>query len=194
MPAGFEDKNVVEHIFFFLITGKHLAPFWFVPTISIIYLFAPLLIRADRAMRPYYALPVLLGMSGALGRDGILNITHLGGYFSPVSKVIYLFPGYFFGMFCSRFREPVLQMVIVWGWPLILSAGAALIVGILAPNSIIQYIFLFQIITAIRMVYYLDIYTLLKSSIKYLMLELQASEYSFYMDIFYKLSKCSKTI
>lgn len=193
MPAGFEDKNVIEQIFIFLITGKHLAPFWFVPTISIIYLFAPLLIRADRAMWPYYASPVLLVMSAFLGRDGILNITHLGGYFSPVSKVIYLFPVYFYGMFCSRFRELVLQMVIVWRWPLILLAGAAFITGILAPNSIMQYIFLFKIITAIPMVYYLDIYfTKFLDKISYV--GTASFGISFYMDIFYKLSKCSKTI
>ncbi len=158
MPAGFEDKHIVMQIFLFLITGKHLAPFWFVPTISIIYVFAPLLIKADRAKWPYYALPPLLLMSAMLGRDGFLDITHLGGYFSPVSKVIYLFPIYFLGMFCSQFKDSVSRYVIAWHWPLLAVALAAFWAEVMLPDAPIEYIFVFKAITALLLVYYLDIF------------------------------------
>lgn len=158
MPAGFEDKHIAMQIFLFLITGKHLAPFWFVPTISIIYVFAPVLIAADRAKWPYYALPVLLVMSALLGRDGFQTITQLGGYFSPISKAIYLFSIYFFGMFCSQFRDQMARWVIAWHWPLLALALAAFWAEVMILDSIIEYIFVFKAITAVLLVYYLDLY------------------------------------
>ncbi len=158
MPVGFEDKHIAVQIFLFLITGKHLAPFWFVPTISIIYVFAPLLIAADRAKWPYYALPVLLVMSALLGRDGFLDITHLGGYFSPVSKAIYLFSIYFFGMFCSQFRDQMARWVINWHWPLLALAIAAFWAEVMLLDAAIEYLFIFKAVTAVLLVYYLDLY------------------------------------
>lgn len=157
MPAGFSDKHVIEQIFLFLITGKHLAPFWFVPTISIIYLFAPMLIRADRARWPYYALPILLVMSAFLGRDGFLTITQIGGYFSPISKAIYLFPVYFFGMFCSQYRDAIAPKVAAWHWPLLILAALAYWAGVIEPDASVKYIFIFKVITALLLVYYLDL-------------------------------------
>lgn len=50
---GFYDYSLGEQITYFLLTGKHLAPFWFVPTISIFYILAPALIIADRDKRIY---------------------------------------------------------------------------------------------------------------------------------------------
>ncbi|MEQ1889886.1 MAG: acyltransferase [Alphaproteobacteria bacterium] len=157
MPAGFENKHLVEQIFLFLITGKHLAPFWFVPTISIIYLFAPVLIAADRSRWPYFALPVLLVMSALLGRDGFLELTGLGGYFSPVSKAIYLFSVYFFGMFCSQFRAVIAKKIIVWHWPLLVLAVPAYLAAVMFPDATIKYIFVFKVISAVLLVYYLDL-------------------------------------
>ncbi len=158
MPAGFEDKHIVVQIFLFVITGKHLAPFWFVPTITIIYLFAPLLIIADRARWPYYALPILLVVSAMLGRDGFLEITQIGGYFSPISKAIYLFPIYFFGMFCSQFRDQIARWVITWHWPLLVLALAAFWAEVMILDATIEYIFVFKLITSLLLVYYLDLY------------------------------------
>lgn len=158
MPVGFEGKSVIEKIFLFLITGKHLAPFWFVPTISIIYLFAPLLIAADKVKWPYYALPALLFMSALLGRDGFLEITRLGGYFSSISKAIYLFPVYFAGMFCSQYRDAVGRKVAVWHWPILLAAMIAFLGQVNYPQAVIQYIFVFKVITSVLLVHYLNQY------------------------------------
>lgn len=158
MPDGFEDKHVIVKILLFLITGKHLAPFWFVPTISIIYLFAPLLIAADKARWPYYALPALLLMSALLGRDGFLEITHLGGYFSSISKAIYLFPVYFAGMFCSQYRAVMAQKIATWHWLMLLAAMIAFWGQVNYPQALIQYIFVFKMITSVLLVHYLNNY------------------------------------
>lgn len=158
MPPDFESRHIIEKIFLFLITGKHLAPFWFVPTISIIYLFAPALIKADRAKWPYYALPVLLILSCFLGRSGFLDLTGISGYFSPISKVIYLFPAYYFGMFCSKFKKEIAERVISFRFTLIIIAAASYWAQVMLPNGLIEYIFIFKISSAMLLVHYLDIY------------------------------------
>ena len=158
MPVGFYEKTLPEQVLLFLLTGKHLAPFWFVPTISLIYLIAPILIAADRAKWPYAFLPPLMILSALLGRDGFLEITQIGGYYSPVSKAIYLFSIYYFGMFCSRFREAVTAQIRFWQWPLLAIAAGAYWVRVAELDSSIEYIFVFKACTAILFVYYLDLY------------------------------------
>ena len=91
-----------EQVFFFLITGKQLAPFWFVPTIALFYIIAPLLIRADRARTIYWFLPVFMCISFVLGRDGA---------YGPINKAVYLFSVYLFGMFASRYHDQMLAVV-----------------------------------------------------------------------------------
>lgn len=87
---------VWEQVALFLLTGKHLAPLWFVPTITIFYLAAPLLLWIDRRATVLYWLIVpLLMLSIYLGRDGP---------YGPIDKAIYLLPIYLMGMAFSHFQ------------------------------------------------------------------------------------------
>lgn len=97
MWGWFYALPVWQQICLFLLTGKHLAPLWFVPTITLFYLVAPLLLTLDRkAPKMYWLILPLWMLSIYLGRDGP---------YGPVDKAIYLLPVYLAGMAFSHFYE-----------------------------------------------------------------------------------------
>jgi peptidoglycan/LPS O-acetylase OafA/YrhL len=159
MPTGFYDLPIVAQVVLFLATGKHLAPFWFVPTISLIYLLASLLLAADNRKWPYFLLPGLLILSTFLGRDGIQIITGWGGYASPISKAVYLFSPYCLGMFCGRYHQEVLSYVRRWQVPLLAIAAASLAAHLGQFTTVIKFEFIFKITTALLILYYLSVFS-----------------------------------
>lgn len=114
--APWGDAPVWHQVLMYYITGRHLAPLWFVPTISLFYIAAPLLLLADRKARwTYWVLPVWILVSAHIGRDA---------FWGPLGKAIYLFPAYFGGMFVSRYRDEVEAVVRKWLWPLVAVCAA----------------------------------------------------------------------
>lgn len=110
MWSWFYDLPVWEQVGLFLLTGKHLAPLWFVPTITLFYLAAPLLLWADRHMpRLYWLILPLLVLSTWLGRDGPNG---------PIDKAIYLLPAYLLGMAFSHYKVQGMALVQRWWWAL----------------------------------------------------------------------------
>lgn len=95
MWRWFYDLPAWQQVGLFYLTGKHLEPLWFVPTIALYYLAAPLLLALDRRPMFYWVIPLLVILSVELGRDGA---------WGPVNKAIYLLPAYLFGMAFSHFR------------------------------------------------------------------------------------------
>lgn len=89
---GFYENSTVVQVILFYLTGKHLAPLWFVPMISIFYLLGPLLVKADRGKWFYYLLPGFILLSCIVGR----------GY--PQESFVHFFSVYLLGMFCSRYK------------------------------------------------------------------------------------------
>jgi len=115
MWPWFYQLPVWEQVGLFLITGKHLAPLWFVPTISLFYLMAPLLLWIDRSVpRLYWMIIPLLILSTYLGRDG----PH-----GPLDKAIYLLPAYLMGMAFSHHKEQGMALVQRWWWALLACAA-----------------------------------------------------------------------
>ena len=101
--SGFYDMPVWEQVFFFLITGKHLAPLWFVPTITLFYLAAPLFLYVDRKfVRGYWAILPLLVLSAYIGRGGQLGPLNFAGYLLPV---------YLLGMAFSHYKDAAAGLV-----------------------------------------------------------------------------------
>ena len=97
MWSWFYSLPVWQQVSLFLLTGRHLAPLWFVPTITLFYLAAPLLIAIDRrAPKLYWIILPLWALSIYIGRDGPLG---------PIEKAIYLLPVYLLGMAFSHWRE-----------------------------------------------------------------------------------------
>lgn len=121
MWSWFYDLEIWQQVVLFMLTGKHLAPLWFVPTIALFYLAAPLLIWMDRkAPLGYWLIVPLLALSTYLGRDGP---------YGPIDKAIYLFPVYLLGMAFSRYKEGAMSLVGRY-WPLLSMIAAVSAVAV----------------------------------------------------------------
>ena len=90
-------KPVWLQIIYFYATGAHMAPMWFIPMITIFYLIAPLLIKADKTNWFYYCLPAFFLISHFIGRGMVIN------------NFVHFFSAYIFGMFCSRYKITINQ-------------------------------------------------------------------------------------
>lgn len=112
MWPWFYQIPVWEQVTLFLLTGKHLAPLWFVPTITLFYFAAPLLLWIDRKVpRLYWLIVPLLALAIYLGRNG----PH-----GPIDKAIYLLPVYMLGMAFSHFQAQA-EVLVARAWiPLLL--------------------------------------------------------------------------
>lgn len=87
-----------QQIGWFLITGGHLLPLWFVPMITLFYIIAPLLIFMDRHPVYYWVLPFLVILSVLVPRDQLADIPRMFAHFLSV---------YVFGMFFSRYDDKI---------------------------------------------------------------------------------------
>jgi probable poly-beta-1,6-N-acetyl-D-glucosamine export protein len=81
-----------------LLTGKHLEPLWFIPTLVLLFLAAPLLLAIDRRPRLYLLLPALLLLAAYVGPNGPTGPLHKSLFFAPV---------YLAGMWVSRYRARI---------------------------------------------------------------------------------------
>lgn len=91
--AGFYDNSTLEQIALFYLTGKHLAPLWFIPMIFIFYIVAPLLVIADKNKAIYYCLPLFILLSCFISRG------------LPPQSFLHFFSAYLLGMYCSKFKS-----------------------------------------------------------------------------------------
>ena len=92
---GFYNDPIWLQVIYFYITGLHLAPFWFIPVITIFYLVSPGLFFAGRSKFFYYVLPVFVLVSCFVGR----------GESSPFISFVHFFSVYSLGMFFSRYKD-----------------------------------------------------------------------------------------
>lgn len=123
---NFYDQPIWKQVVEFLLTGAHLAPFWFIPTIIIFYVAAPVMHRAFSSSVSYAVLPLLLLVGAIVPR----------GSHEPLQSFIHFLPVWVLGMACSRFQEKVNQILekIFWLLPLIvlLLFGAEIV---MAPGT-----------------------------------------------------------
>lgn len=88
-----------EQMLFFFGTGKHLAPLWFIPMMTLFIFAAPLFVWIDRKKLYPVLLPVTLTLAAILGRDS------LPGLWNVFGKALFMLPAYLAGMCFSRHRE-----------------------------------------------------------------------------------------
>lgn len=88
-----------EELLFFFLTGKHLAPLWFIPMMTLFIFSAPLFIWIDRKNLYPVLLPVTLSLAVMLGRDSAPGLWNVFG------KALFMLPAYLAGMYFSRHRE-----------------------------------------------------------------------------------------
>lgn len=157
MAQGFAEASIPTQIFLLMVTGKHLAPLWFVPTIFLIFLITPLLLRADALRWPYLLLIVLMPLSAWLGRDGVLTLFGLDGNWSALSKAAYLLSSFMFGMMCSRYHVQVMALVAQWKWPL-LAATVVAYVHAVATSTVLysQSLYVFKMLCVPLLLYALQ--------------------------------------
>ncbi len=116
VPPQIYDYPIAGQALLFLITGKHLAPFWFVPTISLIFLLAPLLLWLDKRPRAYLLLPFFLALSAWLGRGGLQGLLGEPLFAATPSKALYLFSVYWLGMCVSHYQAEAMQVFRRFEW------------------------------------------------------------------------------
>lgn len=87
---------------FMILTGTHLAPFWFIPVMAIYYLLAPLFLAVDRAPKAYAILAPLLVVSFIVSRSP--------GDTYPLHNALFYAPVYLGGMAVSHFRHTLIPL------------------------------------------------------------------------------------
>ena len=95
LPEAYAMYGPVEKIFMFLITGKHIEAFWFIPVMMFFYLLGPLLYRLDKDKKIYWLLPVFIVISILVPRNDN----------SLIEMFFHFFSLYLLGMFMSRYRK-----------------------------------------------------------------------------------------
>ena len=101
LPNGFDDRSVLYKFFYFLLTGAHMPPFWFIATIVLFYLSAPFLHALDNPRFYNYVFPFVLLISFFTYRP-----EHNAN--PPMSYVHYL-PIYVLGMWTSAYKEKIMD-------------------------------------------------------------------------------------
>jgi len=90
---GFYENPLWEQVTLFYVTGKHLAPLWFIPMITIFYFLAPWLVKEDKRKLIYFLLPFFIILSCYVERG------------LPFQSFIHFFSVYLLGMWCSRYKD-----------------------------------------------------------------------------------------
>ena len=102
LPAGFNDQNAFYRFGYYLFTGLHLAPFWFISTIVLFYLSAPIFRALDRPSAYRYIFPLLILTSFFTYRS-----EHNA---NPLLAYIHYFPVYYLGMWTASHRNTILSL------------------------------------------------------------------------------------
>ena len=133
MWSDFYSNPVWAQIGLFYLTGKHLAPFWFIPVIAIFYIIAPLMIKADENKSIYYLLPVFILISCLVDRG------------LPFQSFLHYFSAYLLGMWCSKFKNPINAIIsqnffIISSLTLILMLAVFELIFMHNPMSYVNYL------------------------------------------------------
>lgn len=105
----FSDWQIHLQILMYLLTGAHVAPFWFIPMIAIFYITSPILLWIDTHPKVYQIVLILLILTVVIPRAEHND--------NAMQSYIHFLSAYVLGMFCSHFREkifPVMQKKYFW--------------------------------------------------------------------------------
>ena len=104
LDPGFYDNPLWLQTISFYYTGAHLAPFWFVPMITIFFLISPVLRWLDNFKAFYLLLPLLIILSCFIDRG------------LPNQSFLHFFSAYVLGMWCCKYKEtlnPVFRKPVI---------------------------------------------------------------------------------
>ncbi|HET7178093.1 MAG TPA: acyltransferase [Chryseosolibacter sp.] len=100
MPAGFTQQSVFYQFFYYILTGLHLAPFWFISAIVLFYLSGPLFHSLDKPRVYRYVFPILL-LTSLFTYRPLYNA-------DPFLSYLHYLPVYYLGMWASFNRQRIL--------------------------------------------------------------------------------------
>lgn len=142
----FYDLPIPAQLGLFLITGKHLEPLWFVPTMFLFYFAAPLLLRIDRSPRWYWLIVPAFLLSLAIGPNGPTGPLHKAAHYLSI---------YVIGMCVSHYREDVDRTTSKFLWPL-LGATVTMFILMAGGDKLIRELQLpFKLLNAVLIIFLL---------------------------------------
>ncbi|PHZ85376.1 acyltransferase family protein [Paremcibacter congregatus] len=115
VEASFYALPTYQQILYFLGTGRHMAPYWFVPAVTIFFILGPFLVWAEREGTIYKLMPLFIVISFFHGK---------GGQLGPLSHAIYMFSIYLAGMYFARHHDRLI--ITISKYHLILLAATIL--------------------------------------------------------------------
>ncbi|MEO5602062.1 MAG: acyltransferase [Cyclobacteriaceae bacterium] len=101
LPEYFHERSVTYKVIHFLLTGSHLPPFWFISTIILFYISAPMLHALDNRKFYNYIFPFILLVSMFTYRP-----EHNA---NPFLSYLHFIPIYITGMWASFHKERILK-------------------------------------------------------------------------------------
>ncbi len=111
IPAALTDLGPMKQAAIMLLTGSHMAHFWFIPAIALVYLIGPGLIALEQRGILYWLLIPLILWSMVMSRDGLQLVTGLGLAAAPASKALYMLPAYIAGMAMRRHYDLLAPLI-----------------------------------------------------------------------------------
>lgn len=101
-PEGFLGKSYFYKVIYYVSTGAHLLPLWFMPMIFIFYLISPLLKKLDHNIFYKYFFPIFFCI-GLFTYRPFLNG-------NPLLAFFHFLPIYIFGMAISRYKNRIVSL------------------------------------------------------------------------------------
>lgn len=98
----FQEYPAYSQVILYYLTGEHVAPFWFIPMITLFFLASPLLYRLDQTKWFYYLLPLFVILSFIVPRERGIHIF-------PPQSFVHFISIYVFGMFISHYKQQILN-------------------------------------------------------------------------------------
>lgn len=101
LPDDFYDRSVILQVGHFLLTGSHMAPFWFISTIILFYFSAPVLHALDNGKFYTYVFPLIL--------IACLFTYRPAHNANPLLAYLHFIPVYITGMCASYYKNKILS-------------------------------------------------------------------------------------
>ncbi|MDX1629014.1 MAG: acyltransferase [Fulvivirga sp.] len=96
---------------YYISSGKHFGPFWFIPMIAIFYLISPLLLRLNKDRFYQYIFPLIF--------IGGLFFYRFGYYSTIGDSFLYFLPIYLLGMMASKYKNIIHQQRWLFSVPVL---------------------------------------------------------------------------
>jgi len=131
VPDEMVPDDALGKALFYLASGRHIGPFWFIPMIVIFYVISPLLLKLDNHRFYKILFPVLMVAS---------LFTYKFGFYTNIwVSFLHFLPVYIFGMWAANYKDKIVSMPNILFWILVvtyLALSVMEIAGIFDPPRV----------------------------------------------------------